>query len=341
MRACEGALLLVDATQGVEAQTLANAYQAIDADLEIVPVLNKIDLPAAEPEQIKQQIEDIIGLDASDALMISAKTGLGVDEVLEAIVHRLPPPQGEAEAPLQALVVDSWYDSYLGVVTLVRVKNGALEKGQKIRFMGTGAAHPVDRVGVFTPKALLIDRLGPGEVGFITAAIKEIARRPGRRHDHRRPQARRDAAARLPAEPAGRVLRHVPDRCRRLRQSARQPRQAAPQRRQLRVRAREQLGPGPRLPLRLSRPAAPRDHPGAAGARVRPRHRHHRPLGGLPRAPDRRHGAGAAQPRRLSRPDPDRPRRGAVDQGHDPGAGRVSGRHPRSSAPRSAACSWS
>ena len=175
MRACEGALLLVDATQGVEAQTLANAYQAIDADLEIVPVLNKIDLPAAEPEKMKQQIEDIIGLDASDALMISAKTGLGVDDVLEAIVHRLPPPQGEAEAPLQALVVDSWYDSYLGVVTLVRVKNGTLEKGQKIRFMGTGAAYPVDRVGVLTPKALLIDRLGPGEVGFITAAIKEIA----------------------------------------------------------------------------------------------------------------------------------------------------------------------
>ena len=122
MRACEGALLLVDATQGVEAQTLANAYQAIDADLEIVPVLNKIDLPAAEPDRIRQQIEDIIGLDASDALMISAKTGLGIDDVLEAIVHRLPPPQGDAEAPLQALVVDSWYDSYLGVVTLVRVK---------------------------------------------------------------------------------------------------------------------------------------------------------------------------------------------------------------------------
>ncbi len=174
MRACEGALLLVDATQGVEAQTLANAYQAIDANLEIVPVLNKIDLPAAEPEKMKQQIEDIIGLDASDALMISAKTGLGVDEVLEAIVSRLPPPQGEAEAPLQALVVDSWYDSYLGVVTLVRVKNGVLEKGQKIRFMGNGAAYPVDRVGVLTPKALLVDRLGPGEVGFITAAIKEI-----------------------------------------------------------------------------------------------------------------------------------------------------------------------
>ncbi|MFZ1425544.1 MAG: translation elongation factor 4 [Geminicoccaceae bacterium] len=174
MRACEGALLLVDATQGVEAQTLANAYQAIDANLEIVPVLNKIDLPAAEPDKMRQQIEDIIGLDASDALMISAKTGIGIEDVLEAVVHRLPPPQGDAEAPLQALVIDSWYDSYLGVVTLIRVKNGTLQKGQKIRFMGTGAAHLIDRVGVLTPKALLIDRLGPGEVGFITAAIKEI-----------------------------------------------------------------------------------------------------------------------------------------------------------------------
>lgn len=175
MRACEGALLLVDATQGVEAQTLANAYQAIDADLEMLPVLNKIDLPAAEPDRIRQQIEDIIGLDASDALMISAKTGLGVDELLEAIVARLPPPVGDAEAPLQALVVDSWYDSYLGVVTLLRVKHGTLRRGQKVRFMGTGAAHLVERVGVSTPKSLLVGELGPGEVGFITAAIKDIA----------------------------------------------------------------------------------------------------------------------------------------------------------------------
>ncbi len=175
LRACEGALLLVDATQGVEAQTLANAYQAIDADLEIVPVLNKIDLPAAEPERVKQQIEDIIGLDAKDALLISAKTGEGVDELLEAIVHRLPPPQGDPAAALQALVVDSWYDPYLGVVTLVRVKNGELVRGLKIRFMGTGAVHTIDRIGVFTPKPLQVERLGPGEVGYITAAIKEIA----------------------------------------------------------------------------------------------------------------------------------------------------------------------
>ncbi len=175
MRACEGSILLVDATQGVEAQTLANAYQAIDADHESVPVLNKIELPAAEPDRVKQQLEDIIGLDASDALMISAKTGQGIDEVLEAIVHKLPPPQGDAEAPLKALVVDSWYDAYLGVVTLLRIKDGTIAKGQKIRMMATGAAHQVDRVGVFTPKPLVVDRLGPGEIGFITASIKDLA----------------------------------------------------------------------------------------------------------------------------------------------------------------------
>ncbi len=174
MRACEGSLLLVDATQGVEAQTLANAYQAIDADHEIVVVLNKIDLPAAEPEQMKEQIEDILGLDAAEALLISAKTGQGVDDVLEAIVSRLPAPAGDLEAPLQALVVDSWYDPYLGVMTLLRVKQGRLEKGMRVRFMGTGAVHPVERVGVFTPKPLVIDGLGPGEIGFITAGIKDI-----------------------------------------------------------------------------------------------------------------------------------------------------------------------
>jgi GTP-binding protein LepA len=176
LRACEGSILLVDATQGVEAQTLANAYQAIDADHEIIPVLNKIDLPAAEPERIKAQIHDIVGLDADDALAISAKTGAGVDEVLEAIVKRLPPPKGEAAAPLKALLVDSWYDPYLGVVTLLRVRDGHIVKGQRIRMMGTGSSHQVDRVGVLTPKPLAIEgALGPGEIGFITASIKDIA----------------------------------------------------------------------------------------------------------------------------------------------------------------------
>ncbi|MGH1478464.1 MAG: translation elongation factor 4 [Geminicoccales bacterium] len=175
LRACEGSLLLVDATQGVEAQTLANAYQAIDADHEILPVLNKIDLPASEPDRIKAQIEEIIGLEAEDALMVSAKTGEGVDAVLEAIVSDLPPPKGDSAGTLKALVVDSWYDAYLGVVTLIRVMDGKIAKGQKIRMMGTGASLQVDRVGIFTPKATPVEALAPGEIGFITASIKDIA----------------------------------------------------------------------------------------------------------------------------------------------------------------------
>lgn len=175
LAACEGSLLVVDASQGVEAQTLANVYQAIDNNHEIVPVLNKIDLPAAEPDRVKEQIEEVIGLDASDAVMISAKTGIGIDDVLEAIVTRLPPPKGDIEAPLKALLVDSWYDVYLGVVVLVRVVDGVLRKGQRIRMMGTDAAYTVDRVGAFTPKMSDFDALQPGEVGFIIAAIKEVA----------------------------------------------------------------------------------------------------------------------------------------------------------------------
>jgi GTP-binding protein LepA len=175
LAACEGSLLVVDASQGVEAQTLANVYQAIDNNHEIVPVLNKVDLPAAEPEKVKQQIEDVIGLDASDAIPISAKTGMGVPDVLEAIVHRLPPPKGDRAATLKALLVDSWYDSYLGVIVLVRIVDGTLKKGDRIRMMGTGAAYEVDRVGVFTPKKLEVEQLGPGEIGFLTASIKEVA----------------------------------------------------------------------------------------------------------------------------------------------------------------------
>ena len=175
LAACEGALLVVDASQGVEAQTLANVYQAIDAGLEIVPVLNKIDLPAAEPDRIRQQIEDVIGLDASEAVPISAKTGLNIDQVLEAIVTRLPPPKGQRDAPLKALLIDSYYDAYLGVVVLVRVVDGELKKGQKIRMMATDAVYQVEQIGVFTPKKVAVERLGPGEVGFITAQIKQVA----------------------------------------------------------------------------------------------------------------------------------------------------------------------
>jgi GTP-binding protein LepA len=175
LAACEGSLLVVDASQGVEAQTLANVYQAIDAGHEIVPVLNKIDLPAAEPDRVKQQIEDVIGLDAQDAVMISAKTGLNIQGVLEALVTRLPPPTGDATAPLQALLVDSWYDQYLGVVILVRIKNGRMRHGQRIRMMARGTVHTVEQIGVFRPKMTAMPDLGPGEMGYITAAIKTVA----------------------------------------------------------------------------------------------------------------------------------------------------------------------
>jgi GTP-binding protein LepA len=174
MRAVEGSLLVVDSTQGVEAQTLANVYQAIDADHDIVPVLNKIDLPASEPERVCEQIEDVIGIDATDAIEVSAKTGIGIPDVLEAIVTRLPAPKGDPDAPLKAMLVDSWYDAYLGVVVLVRVIDGHLRKGDRIRMMATNAVYPVDRVGVFRPQMDNVDVLGPGEMGFLTASIKQV-----------------------------------------------------------------------------------------------------------------------------------------------------------------------
>ena len=175
LAACEGSLLIVDTTQGVEAQTLANVYLALDADHEIVPILNKIDLQASEPERIKTQIENVIGLDASDAIEISAKTGIGIEDVLEAIVERLPAPVGEAAAPLKALLVDSWYDPYLGVMILVRVQDGKLARGMKIKMMSSGEVHQIDQVGVFKPKTTKVDKLGPGDVGYFTASIKTVA----------------------------------------------------------------------------------------------------------------------------------------------------------------------
>ncbi|KIT15595.1 translation elongation factor 4 [Jannaschia aquimarina] len=174
MRAVEGSLLVVDSTQGVEAQTLANVYQAIDADHEIVPVLNKIDLPASEPDRVREQIEDVIGLDASDALLVSAKTGEGIRETLQAIVDRLPAPKGDPEAPLKAMLVDSWYDAYLGVIVLVRVIDGRLRKGERVKMMSNGSVHHVDRIGVFRPAMTQVDELGPGEIGFLTASIKQV-----------------------------------------------------------------------------------------------------------------------------------------------------------------------
>jgi GTP-binding protein LepA len=175
LAACEGALLVVDAAQGVEAQTLANVYQSIEHDHEIVPVINKIDLPAAEPEKVRHEIEEIIGIDASEAVLTSAKSGIGIADVLEAIVKKIPPPKGDRDAPLKAMLVDSWYDPYLGVVILVRVIDGAIRKGLQVRFMAGGTDHLIDRVGCFTPKRTDLAELGPGEIGFITAQIKEVA----------------------------------------------------------------------------------------------------------------------------------------------------------------------
>src|SRR6476659_1314865 len=195
LAACEGALLVVDAAQGVEAQTLANVYQSIEHDHEIVPVINKIDLPAAEPEKVRAEIEDIIGLDASEAVLASAKSGIGIDEVLQAIVDKIPPPKGNREAPLKAMLVDSWYDPYLGVVILVRVMDGVIRKGQQIKFMAAGTTHLVDRVGCHTPKIEQLEELGPGEIGFITAQIKEVAET---RVGDTITDAKRPAAAALP-----------------------------------------------------------------------------------------------------------------------------------------------
>src|SRR6476659_3701559 len=195
LAACEGALLVVDAAQGVEAQTLANVYQSIEHDHEIVPVINKIDLPAADPEGVRQEIEEIIGLDASEAVLASAKTGIGIEEVLNAIVEKIPPPKGDAAAPLKAMLVDSWYDPYLGVVILVRVIDGTIRKGAQVKFMADGTTHLVDRVGCFRPKIEQLQELGPGEIGFITAQIKEVAET---RVGDTITDARRPAAAALP-----------------------------------------------------------------------------------------------------------------------------------------------
>ncbi len=175
LAACEGALLVVDAAQGVEAQTLANVYQSIEHDHEIVPVINKIDLPAAEPEKVRNEIEEVIGIDASNAVLASAKSGIGIEDVLEAVVQRIPPPKGDPAAPLKAMLVDSWYDPYLGVVILVRIIDGVIRKGQQVKFMAGGTEHLIDRVGCFTPKIEQLSELGPGEIGFITAQIKDVA----------------------------------------------------------------------------------------------------------------------------------------------------------------------
>ena len=330
LAACEGSLLVVDASQGVEAQTLANVYQAIDAGHEIVPVLNKIDLPAAEPERVKEQIEEVIGLDASGAIEISAKTGLNIDAVLEALVTRLPPPKGDAAAPLKALLVDSWYDSYLGVVILVRVKDGVLEarpedpddgdRRRASRSSASASSRPKQRCRS--------TELDPGEIGFITAGIKTVA---DCKVGDTITEDRRPAAEPLPGfKPLQPVVfcglfptdsadyEHLRDCLAKLRLNDAsfeyEPETSAA------------LGFGFRCGfLGL---LASRNHPGAARARIRSRPDRHRAVRGLSRPSHQRRGDAAPQSGRHARPGADRPYRGAVDQGHHPGARRLSRRHP-------------
>ena len=287
LAACEGALLVVDASQGVEAQTLANVYQAIDAGLDIVPVLNKIDLPAAEPERIRQQIEDVIGIDASDAVLISAKTGLDIGDVLEAVVTRLPPPKGDIAKPLKALLIDSWYDAYLGVVVLFRVVDGEIKQGP---------AHPHDgderRLRGRSRRHLQSEAHGGRQARPRRSRLPDRRDQAGRRHqdrrhDHRRAQGHRHAAARLQAGAAGRVLRSLPGRRRRLRGVARGDPKAGAQRRELLVRDGNLGRARLRLSLRLLGPAPSRHHSRAFGARVQSRSDHDRALGDLQHPSDR------------------------------------------------------
>ncbi len=269
LAACEGALLLVDASQGVEAQTLANAYLAVDNSLEIIPVINKIDLPGAQPEEARRQITEIIGLDGSHALLASAKQGTGVPEILEAIVERLPPPAGSPDAPLKALIFDSWYDPYRGVVIVVRVIDGAIRKGMKLRFMAEGQDYDAEQLGIFTPKAVPADELGVGEVGFLVANVKKIsdAKIGDTITEVARPTA--EAVPRLQGTEADGVRRALPGRRARVRRAARRAREAAPQRRVVLLRAGDLGRARLRLPLRVPGAAAHGDRPGAARARVR------------------------------------------------------------------------
>ncbi len=324
LAAVEGSLLVVDASQGVEAQTLANVYQAIDNGHEIVPVLNKVDLPAAEPEQVKKQIEEVIGLDASNAIEISAKTGQNVPEVLEAIVTRLPPPKGDREAPLKALLVDSWYDVYLGVVVLVRIVDGVLKKGQRIRMIGIDSGYEVDRVGVFKPKLTLVDELGPGEIGMLTASIKEVAdTRVGDTITDERNPVDEPLPGFRPAVPV--VF------CGLFPVDAAQFEDLRAAMGKLRLNdasfsyemeTSAALGFGFRCGfLGL---LASGDHPGAAGARIQSRSDRHRAVGHLQDRAAQRRPSGDPQSGRHARPQSYRGNAGAVDRGDDSDARRIS-----------------
>ena len=270
LQACEGALLVVDAAQGIEAQTLANAYLAIENDLEILPVVNKIDLPQADPDGTAAEVADLIGDDADHVVRISAKTGSGIEEVLDAIVERVPPPAGDPDAPARALIFDSSYDQYRGVVAFVRVVDGSLSTREALTAMGEGTQFEAEELGFFSPTRRPVDRLEAGEVGYVITGLKDVARvRVGDTITTRRGGARR-AAARLQGGQADGVRRALPDGLRRLSRPARRAREAAAERRGALLRARDLAGARLRLPLRLPRAAAHGDRPRAAGARVRP-----------------------------------------------------------------------
>jgi len=265
LAACDGALLVVDATQGVEAQSVANCYTATELGLEVVPVINKIDLPSSDPPRVIKEIEEIIGIPAEDALKVSGKTGEGVEELIERLIERIPAPKGDPNAPLQALIVDSWFDNYVGVVTLVRIVNGSIKAGDKIRVMSTGRSHLVDKVGRFTPKSVPARELGPGDVGFMIAGIKEIDGAPvGDTITLEHKQA--SEPARLQAGPAARVRRHVPHRRRRLRQVPRCVIEAAPQRLRAALRAGGLRRARLRIPRGIPRLVAHGHRAGAARA---------------------------------------------------------------------------
>lgn len=280
LSACEGALLVVDASQGVEAQTVANCYTAIELGVEVLPVLNKMDLPQADPDGARQEVEDVIGIDASQAVLASAKTGMGIDEILEAIVARVPAPQGDPEAPLQALIIDSWFDNYVGVVMLVRIVNGMLKPKDKILLMASGATHLCEQTGVFTPKSQQRPHLSAGEVGFIIAGIKQLE---DAKVGDTVTLASKPAAAPLPGfkEVKPQVFAGLypveSSEYDQLRDSL----EAQAERRRADVRARSVAGVGLWLSLRLPRPAAHGDRAGAPGARVRHGHHHHRAVGGV------------------------------------------------------------
>ena len=288
LAACEGAVLVVDATQGVEAQTLANAYLAIHNDLTIVPCINKVDLPSAVPEMAREQIEEVIGIPARHAVLTSGKVGTGVRELLEQIVHDIPAPKGDPAAPLKALLFDSWFDVYRGVTCLVRVHEGTLKPGMKIRMMGTGLGGEVQEVGIFNPKPLVVPELSVGEVGYVIAGIKDLhaAKIGDTVTEVERPTAR--GAAGLPGRQADGLRVDLPDGDRGVRGPARRDGEAPAERRVLHVRARVLDGPRLRVPLRVPRPPPHGDHPGAPRARVRTsrssRRRRRSPIGSRRRA---------------------------------------------------------